>query len=155
MVKLTKDEKKLVAFAKKKFPEVLKKRRKKGFNDTYYACLISDSGKIYEGLPFEPKIVTGTICCERVAIANMCFNETEKARIKSILIIGPVGKGGLLSPCGLCRQVIYEYSDGKATVLSAWDKWDNKFTDFDSVFKKLKKWIIKELLPFSWSDVWD
>lgn len=139
MVKLTADEKKLVKFAKKKFPKFIKNRRAKGFNDTYYACLISDSGKIYDACPFLSELGDAHICCERIAISNMCFHETEKARIKSILTIGPVGKGGLLSPCGLCRQVIHEYSDGKASVLSAWDHWDNQFTDFKSIFKKLKK----------------
>jgi cytidine deaminase len=155
-LQLTLDEKKLVEFAKKSYPKFLRNRRAKGLNDNYYACLISDSGNIYEGTPFCPKMATGTICCERQAIADMCFHETEKARIKSVLTIGPVCKGGVLSPCGLCREVINEFSDGKATFLSAWGHWDNKFTDFESIFKKLKKWTIGELLPHPWKDgPWD
>lgn len=156
MTNFTQEEKKLIEFAKKRYPKILKKRRAKGLYDTYYACVLSNSGKIYEGIPFISKVSTGHICCERVAIANMCFNETEKARIKSILLLGPIGKGGNLTPCGLCRMIIHEFSDGKATVLCAGEYFECSQTNFDFLFKKLKKFKIKELYPSPWSDGrWD
>ena len=48
----------------------------------------------------------------------MVTNETKKARIKTVLILGLIGKSENLTPCVLCRTVIYEFSDRKATVLS-------------------------------------
>jgi len=156
MTTFTPEEKKLIKFAKKKYPGILNKRRAKGLYDTYYACVLSDSGKIYEGVPFISKLELGHICCERVAIANMCFRETEKARIKSILLLGPIGKDGNLTPCGLCRTIIHEFSDGKATVLCAGAYFECTQTNFDFLFKRIKKFKIKELYPSPWSDgTWD
>ena len=156
MMKLNQYEKKLIEFAKKNFPKFLEKRRKKGLYDTYYACVLSDSGNIYEGSPFISNLESATICAERVAIANMVLAETEKAKIKSILVIGPVGKGGNLMPCGLCRTIIYEFSDGKATVLCAGAYFENTQRDFNFLFKKIRKFKIKDLYPSPWNDgKWD
>ncbi len=156
MSKLTNNEKKLIEYAKKKFPSFLRNRREKGLYDTYYACVLSNKGNIYEGSPFISKLGSATICAERVAIVNMVHYETEKAKIKSILVIGPIGKGGNLTPCGLCREVIYEFSDGKATVLTAGAYFENTQTKFDFLFKKIKKFKIKDLYPSPWNDgKWD
>ncbi len=152
MIMFSAEENKLINFAKKAFPKFIMNRRKKGVLDTIYACIISDSGKIYEGKPFEPKNCSGTICCERVAIADMAFKETEKARVKAVLVMGPVGKGGHLTPCGLCRDVIHEYSDGKATVLCAGSYFERKDANFDFLFKNIEKYTIKELYPHPWSE---
>ncbi|RLG20643.1 hypothetical protein DRN74_04960 [Candidatus Micrarchaeota archaeon] len=152
MVKFTKDEKKLIEFAKKNFPKLLERRRKKGLYDTYYACVLSNSGNIYEGSPFISNLGSATICAERVAIANMVFYETEKAKINSILVIGPIGKGGNLTPCGLCRTIIYEFSNGKASVLCAGAYFENTQKDFNFLFKRIRKFKIKDLYPSPWSD---
>ena len=146
------EEKKLIEFAKQAFPKFIELLRKRGALDTIYSCVISDSGKIYEGKPFESGSPGGTICCERVAIANMTLRETEKARIKAVLVMGPVGKGGKLTPCGLCRNVIHEYSDVKATVLCAGGYFERSQKNFDFLFKKIKKYTINELYPRPWSE---
>ena len=149
---LTDDEKKLIKYAKNNFPLFLQNRRDKGLYDTYYACVISNQGSIYEGSPFISNLGSASVCAERVAIANMVHYESEQAKIKSILIIGPVGKGGNLTPCGLCRHVIYEFSDGKATVLTAGALFTNTQTDFNFLFEKLEKFEIKDLYPSPWDD---
>ncbi len=155
-MEFTSYEKKLIEHAKKEFPKFLEKRREKGLYDAYYSCVISDSGNIYEGTTFLSSIGAATICAERVAIANMVFHETEKARIKSLLVLGPLGKGGNLTPCGLCRTVIHEYSDGKATVLCAGAYFENTQKDFAFLFRKIRKFKIKELYPSPWDDgKWD
>lgn len=155
-MKFTKDEMKLIEYAKKNLPKFLERRRKKGLYDTYYVCVLSDSGKMYEGSPFISNLEPAIICAERVAIANMVFYETEKARIKSILLLGPIGKGGNLTPCGLCRTIIYELSGGKATVLCAGAYFENTQKDFEFLFKKIKKFKIKDLYPSPWNDgKWD
>lgn len=102
--------------------------------------------------PLDSKLGAATLCAERSAIANMVFHETEKAKVKTILILGPVGKGGNLTPCCLCRSVIYEFSDGKATVLAAGAFFENTQINFDFLFKKIKKYKIKYLYPSPLSD---
>ena len=155
-MKLTSYEIKLIEHAKKVFPRFLEMRRSKDLYDAYYACLISDSGEIYEGSTFMSSLGAASICAERVAIANMVFHETEKSRLKSILVLGPVGREGNLTPCGLCRTIIYECSDGKASVLCAGAYFENTQKNFDFLFRKIKKFKIKSLYPSPWSDgVWD
>ena len=155
-MKLNEDEKKLIKFAKENFPKFLERRRNRGLYDTYYACVLSDSGNIYEGSPFISNLGSASICAERVAIANMVFHETERARIKTILLLGPVGKSGNLTPCGLCRTLIYEFSNGKATVLCAGAYFENTQKDFGFLFKKIRKFHIKDLYPSPWNDgKWD
>jgi cytidine deaminase len=150
-MKLNDHEMKLLEYAKKRIPVLFGKRRERGVLDTLFAFVISDSGKIYEGKSFESEICNGPICCERGAIANMALEETEKARIKSVLVFGPVGKEGNLTPCGLCRAVIHEYSDGKATILCTGGYFERKDTDFEDIIKKnLRKFTIKELYPEPW-----
>lgn len=153
----TSGEKKLIEHAQRRYPTILKKRRRNGLYDTLYACVMSDSGRIYEGIPFDSTLLGSShICCERAAIANMCFEETEKARIVSVLVIGPVGRGGLLTPCGLCRYVINEFSDGKATVLCAGGYFERTQQDFGFLFKEIKKYTMRELYPYPWSEgVWE
>lgn len=59
-------------------------------------------------------------------------------------------------PCGLCRTIIYEFSDGKATVLCAGAYFENTQRDFNFLFKKIRKFKIKELYPSPWNDgKWD
>jgi cytidine deaminase len=156
-MKLNEYEKKLIAHAKKRVPQVFSMRRKKGVLDTYYAAIISDSGKIYEGVPFEPEVESATVCCERVAIANMYFAETEKARIKSVFVFGPVGKGGNLTPCGVCRAVIHEFSNGKATIICCGGYFERQDTNFEEIMKRnFRKFTIKELYPEPWiGGTWD
>jgi cytidine deaminase len=151
-MKLNEYEKKLIEHAKRRVPQLFKMRRKKDVYDTYYAAVISNSGRIYEGVPFCPKIESATICCERVAIANMCLAETEKARIKSVFVFGPVGHKGNLTPCGVCRAVVNQYSDGKATILCAGGYFERQDTNFEELIKKyFRKFTIKELYPEPWT----
>ena len=84
-IQLTKDEKKLVEYAKTAVVRYNKKRHSTGGIDTLYAFVMPDSGKIYDGACLESTISTGVICGERHAIANMILQETYNAKIKSIV----------------------------------------------------------------------
>ena len=83
---LTKDEKKLVDFARKKILEYSKMRKAKGLYDSLYAFVLSDGGNIYVGKPLESNLSPANHCAEAQAISVMLLEETEKAKIKSILI---------------------------------------------------------------------
>ncbi|MFW6035697.1 MAG: cytidine deaminase [Halothermotrichaceae bacterium] len=77
------------------------------------AALLTKNGKIYQGCNIESVSFTPTICAERTAIFK-AVSEGEKD-FEAIAIVG--GKAGELlnkpggsAPCGVCRQVMLEFS---------------------------------------------
>jgi cytidine deaminase len=71
------------------------------------AAVLSDSGKIYDGVNIENAVYPLTVCAERVAIFKAVSNGD-----KSFQAIAVVTKNGG-TPCGSCRQVMAEF--GKDT----------------------------------------
>lgn len=67
------------------------------------AALLSESGKIYEGLNIENASYGATVCAERVAI----FNAVSAGEKKFVAMAVAGEQGG--PPCGLCRQVLSEF----------------------------------------------
>lgn len=67
------------------------------------SVVLTDSGKIYEGVNIENAVYPDGICAERVAIFK-AVSEGER-RFKAIVIA--TKNGG--SPCGSCRQVMAEF----------------------------------------------
>ena len=67
------------------------------------SVVLTDSGKIYEGVNIENAAYPTGICAERVAIFK-AVSEGER-RFKAIVI--STKNGG--SPCGSCRQVMAEF----------------------------------------------
>lgn len=80
---------------------------------------MSDSEKIYDGGCFEPNIAHATICGERHAIANMILQESNIAKIKSIIVADPVPEEQEhgTPPCGTCRHLIWTYGTPETTVI--------------------------------------
>lgn len=155
MVAFSSDEKKLIGYARNKVLQYCKLRKSKGFCDLFYSFVLSDSGRIYDGAAAESNQPQAGFCAERHAIANMLLAETEKAKIVSILVAGPVPKKSkeAATPCGICRIMIHEFSTSKTSVLCS---------DFIRkgkgwvVFPKIDKYSIKELYPHPYISVgWD
>lgn len=75
------------------------------------SALRSFSGKVITGTNVENAAYGPSICAERAALFHA--NALGESKIKSIAIIG---KGDdfnteeVVAPCGVCRQVIYEYA---------------------------------------------
>ena len=70
------------------------------------ACLVCEDGKTYKGANFENASYGATICAERAAV---CKAVSEGAtRFTAIAV---VGSGSYAWPCGICRQVLNEFSD--------------------------------------------
>ena len=67
------------------------------------AALLTESGKIYEGLNIENASYGATVCAERVAI----FNAVSAGERKFVAMSVVGEEGG--PPCGLCRQVLAEF----------------------------------------------
>jgi len=70
------------------------------------ACLLSEDGRTFTGCNVENASYGATICAERTAV---CKAVSEGAR--RFTAIAVVGSGSEAWPCGVCRQVLNEFSD--------------------------------------------
>lgn len=70
------------------------------------AALLCDSGNIYTGVNIENSSYGATICAERSAL-SAAVGAGEKKFIK----IAVASSQGEAWPCGICRQVLLEFSD--------------------------------------------
>jgi cytidine deaminase len=81
-------------------------------NFTVGAALITKSGKVFTGCNVESVSYSPTTCAERVAILK-AVSEGERSFEMVVVIGGPrVGESkakGYSGPCGVCRQMIYEF----------------------------------------------
>ena len=99
------------------------------------SALLMDNGKIYAGINVENSSYGATICAERSAI---CAAVTDGARkIKELLLI--TNNDTPAPPCGMCLQVILEFSDENTTVHMANPQGIQKSVNF------------RELMPFQFS----
>lgn len=81
--------------------------RKKAYapysNYSVGAALLTESGKIYDGVNIENAAYPATICAERVAIVKAVSDGEMKFDAIAVATIN----GG--TPCGTCRQVMAEF----------------------------------------------
>jgi len=82
------------------------------------AALITDDGSVYTGCNVENASYGATNCAERTAIFKAVSEGHRK--ISAICIVGSK-KGSFAFPCGICRQVISEFSDENTKVIVAQD----------------------------------
>ena len=71
------------------------------------AALLSASGKIFSGCNVENSTYGATICAERAAVTAM-VSAGEKKIVACVVVTGGEKPA---SPCGICRQVLYEFSE--------------------------------------------
>ena len=77
------------------------------------AALLSADGRIFSGCNIENSAYSPTLCAERCAIAKAI---SEGARdFIAIAVVGP--EDSETTPCGVCRQVLYEFCDEDLVVL--------------------------------------
>jgi cytidine deaminase len=70
------------------------------------AAVLTLDGKIYSGCNIESSSFGLTMCAERNALSNaLCAGER---RFSAILVVADTEKP--VSPCGACRQLIYDYA---------------------------------------------
>ena len=73
------------------------------------AAVLTDDGKIYQSCNVENASYGLTICAERAAIFSAVAGEgAANLRIRAIAV--QTASGVPASPCGACRQVIYEFN---------------------------------------------
>ena len=100
------------------------------------AALLTKSGKIYTGCNIENAAYTPTNCAERTAVFK-AVSEGER-EFRAIAVCGDAEE--YLAPCGVCRQVLLEFTEPeKFVVLMA------------AKSGEYRKMTLAELLPASFS----
>ena len=79
------------------------------------AALLCEDGTVYTGCNIENSSYSPTLCAERCAVAKAVSE--GKQRFVAIAVAGP--ENGHTTPCGVCRQVLYEFCDESLVVLCA------------------------------------
>lgn len=90
----------------KKAKEAMQKAYEPYSNFKVGAALLTQGRKIYTGCNVENASYGGTNCAERVAVQK-AVSEGD-TMFKAIAIVTSSAKP--TAPCGLCRQVLYEFS---------------------------------------------
>ncbi len=70
------------------------------------ACILAEDGRTFQGCNFENASYGASICAERCATANAIVHGARRFRA-----IAVVGSSAVAWPCGICRQVLREFSD--------------------------------------------
>ncbi|MGL4884456.1 MAG: cytidine deaminase [Waterburya sp.] len=100
------------------------------------AAVLTTTGKIFAGCNVENASYGLSMCAERNAIANAIMVEgSDKIEIKAIAVVN--NQDVPCSPCGACRQVIWEFGQQAEVIFRSDRGWQHSN--------------IKELLPYGFS----
>lgn len=77
------------------------------------AAILTAEGEIVTGCNIENSAYSPTLCAERCAVAKAVSE--GKRRFVAIAVVGP--EDSYTMPCGVCRQVLYEFCDDALIVL--------------------------------------
>lgn len=100
------------------------------------AAILTTTRKIVSGCNVENASYGLSVCAERNAIANAIMEESG-AKIEIIAIAIANSQNVPCSPCGACRQVIWEFGQQAQVIFQGNQGWQNL--------------TIKELLPAGFS----
>ena len=95
------------------------------------AALVTASGRIFTGCNIENAAYGATVCAERVAVFKAV---SEGERDFMALAVAASGED-MTSPCGTCRQVLYEFAPNLILYLTG-DRG-----------QRVEKVMLQELLP--------
>ena len=100
------------------------------------AAVLTETGKIFAGCNVENASYGLSMCAERNAIANAIMGEgSDTIRVKAIAIVN--SQNVPCSPCGACRQVIWEFGKEAQVIFLGKQGWQDS--------------TIEELLPKGFS----
>lgn len=100
------------------------------------AAVLTRKGEIVAGCNVENASYGLSICAERNAIANAIIRqESDKMNLKAIAVVN--SKNVPCSPCGACRQVIWEFGQDALIIFLGERGWQTT--------------TIRELLPVGFS----
>ena len=123
----------------------LVKKAKEAMNKSYSpyssfrvgAALITGSGNVYTGANIENISFGATNCAERTAV----FKAVSEGERKIKLIAIASDSDDYIYPCGICRQVLAEFSEKSLRILCS-----NKKGDF-------REHTLEELLPNAFKEM--
>jgi cytidine deaminase len=78
------------------------------------AAILTEEGNVYTGCNVENASYGVTNCAERTAIFSAVAAEGPSMKLRAVVVLNSATMP--CSPCGACRQVIYEFGP-KATVI--------------------------------------
>ena len=81
------------------------------------ACLLSSDGRTFTGCNIENASYGATICAERSAVSA-----AVTAGARSFTAVAIVGSTAQSWPCGICRQVLNEFSDNMRVICGEYGK---------------------------------
>ncbi|MDF3004127.1 MAG: cytidine deaminase [Oscillospiraceae bacterium] len=86
------------------------------------AALLADSERVYTGCNIENAAYSPTNCAERTAVFK-AVSEGERRFLKLAIVAGNEALGtplpAIVSPCGVCRQVLMEFAEPEMVILLA------------------------------------
>lgn len=84
------------------------------------AALLTADGAVYTGCNIENAAFTPTICAERTALFK-AVSEGKLSFSAIVIVGGPEGRQSerITSPCGVCRQALYEFGGPSLKVILA------------------------------------
>ncbi|MFV0498224.1 MAG: cytidine deaminase [Candidatus Fimivivens sp.] len=86
------------------------------------AAVLADSGRVYTGCNIENAAYSPTNCGERTAVFK-AVSEGERHFLKLALVAGneklEIPLPAIVSPCGVCRQVLMEFAAPEMEILLA------------------------------------
>ena len=97
------------------------------------AALLTEDGEVFTGVNVESASFGATICAERSALAAAVT--AGKRSFRAMAVGAP---GGAAWPCGICRQILFEFDDEPDVIAGA-----------DEASLEVKK--LRELLPKGFS----
>ncbi len=103
------------------------------------AAVLSSDGRVVNGANYENASYGCAICAERVAITR-----ANVEGIKDVVSIAIIGSSDApVTPCGACRQVLFEASSRCNRDIEVIMSNSNR--------QKIRKMMLSELLPFAFS----
>ena len=85
------------------------------------AAIETTTGEVFSGCNVENASYGLTNCAERTAIFTAVAKLGGKMRIRAIAVVND--QGVACSPCGACRQVIYEFGPDAAVFFQSKQGW--------------------------------
>lgn len=86
------------------------------------AAILTEKGEVFTGCNVENASYGLTMCAERTAIFSaVAHSGGENVRIRAVAVTTP--EDVVCSPCGACRQVIWEFGSNAVVLFRAQEGW--------------------------------
>lgn len=95
---------------------IIKERYKDGFHHVG-AALQTTSGRVYRAVHLEANVGRIAVCAEAVAIGMAAADGDTDIQV----IVAVDRYGDVLSPCGMCRELISDYAPGALVIVPSED----------------------------------